>query len=107
MITESKQFVPSGYFGLNTADVLRGSRPQKYVEFLWTTDPLADAVMDEFAGLPEREWWALLKLALAKGLDAVPHCSRLLSLAETTRESKSPATWSTISAFSRAPDIRS
>ena len=65
-MTESKQFVPSGYSGLNTADLVPGSRPQKYVEFLWTTDPLADAVMDEFAALPEPEWRALLELALAQ-----------------------------------------
>jgi hypothetical protein len=43
------------------------------VDFLWRTDPLADAVMDEFARIPESEWRALLELALAKGIEAVPH----------------------------------
>jgi hypothetical protein len=75
---EAKQFVPSGYSGLNTSDVLRGSRPQRYMEFLWSTDPLAEAVMDEFACLPESEWRALLDLALTKGLDAVPHAPESL-----------------------------
>jgi hypothetical protein len=37
------------------------------------TDPLAEAVMDEFARMPETEWRAVLDLALEKGLDAVPH----------------------------------
>jgi hypothetical protein len=73
LMTEAKHFVPSGYSGLNTSDVLRGSRPQKYAELLWTADPLAEAVMDEFARLPESEWRALLDLVLAKGLDAVPN----------------------------------
>src|SRR3984885_12576155 len=72
-MTEAKHDVPSGYSGLNTADVLPGSRSKKYVELLWTTDPLAEAVMDEFARMPESEWRALLDLALAKGVDAVPH----------------------------------
>ena len=34
--------------------------------------------MDEFAGLPESEWRALLELALAKGLDAVPQAPESL-----------------------------
>jgi hypothetical protein len=72
-MTETQHHVPSGYAGLNTADVVRGSRTQKYVEFLWTTDSLAEAVMDEFALMPESEWRGLLDLALTKGLDAVPH----------------------------------
>src|ERR1700722_5756192 len=65
-MTEAKHDVPSGHSALNTADVLSGSRPQKYVELLWTTDPLAEAVMDEFACLPEGEWRALLDFALAE-----------------------------------------
>lgn len=40
-MVETKHEVPSEYSGLKTADVLRGSRPEKYVELLWTTDPLA------------------------------------------------------------------
>ncbi len=72
-MTEAKHEVPSGYSGLNTAAVLGGTRAEKYVEFLWTTDPLAEAVMDEFARMPKSEWRALLDLALAKGLDAAPH----------------------------------
>jgi hypothetical protein len=46
-MTESKQFFPSGYSGLNTADLIAGPRPQKYAEVLWTTDPL---IADEFEG---------------------------------------------------------
>jgi len=70
-------FCPVG----NTAEVLCGPRPQKYVELLWTTDLLAEAVMDEFAGMPENEWGALLDLALAKDLVAVPnYLSRVLGV---------------------------
>ncbi len=72
-MTEAKYRVPSGYSGLDTVEVLHGPRAEKYVELLWRTDPLAEAVMEEFARLPESEWRALLDLALAKGLDAVPH----------------------------------
>src|SRR5271169_718625 len=80
-MTEAKYRVPSGYSSLDSADVpddvpqdvLHGPRAEKYADLLWTTDPLAEAVMDEFARMPESEWRALLELALARGLDAVPH----------------------------------
>ena len=37
------------------------------MELLWTTDPLAEAVMDEFARLPESEWRALLESGAGGG----------------------------------------
>jgi hypothetical protein len=71
-MTEAKHRVPSSYSGLDATDVRHGPRAEKYADLLWRTDPLAEAVMDEFAHMPENEWRALLELALAKGLDAVP-----------------------------------
>ncbi|HSB76622.1 MAG TPA: oxygenase MpaB family protein [Terriglobales bacterium] len=67
---EAKHRVPSAYSSLALA---QGTRAQKYGDFLWRTDPLADAVMEEFARMAESDWRALLELALARGIDAVPH----------------------------------
>ena len=68
-MTEAKHGVPSAYSSLPGA--VQGSRAQKYAEFLWRTDPLAEAVMDEFARMPESKWRAQLELALVKGIEAV------------------------------------
>ena len=72
-MTEAKHRVPSGYSSLDTADAMHGPRAVKYAEFLWHADPLADAVMEEFARMQESEWRALLELALAQGIEQVPH----------------------------------
>ncbi|HKT67841.1 MAG TPA: oxygenase MpaB family protein, partial [Terriglobales bacterium] len=72
-MTEAKYRVPSAYSSFETAGAAHGTRAQKYVDFLWRTDPLADAVMEEFARIPEAEWRALLELALAKGIEGIPH----------------------------------
>jgi ER-bound oxygenase mpaB/B'/Rubber oxygenase, catalytic domain len=72
-MTEPKYRVPSAYSSLDSAGAAHGTRAQKYVDFLWRTDPLADSVMDEFARIPESEWRALLEMALANGIEAVPH----------------------------------
>jgi len=77
-MTEAKYRVPSAYCSLETAGAAHGTRAQKYVDFLWRTDPLADAVMEEFARIPEPEWRALLELALAKGIEAVPNAPESL-----------------------------
>ena len=77
-MAEGKQRVPSGYPGLDLAGAVDGARAEKYADFLWRADPLADAVMDEFARMPESEWRALLEVALAKGLDAVPQAPEAL-----------------------------
>jgi ER-bound oxygenase mpaB/B'/Rubber oxygenase, catalytic domain len=69
-MTEAKHCVPSAYSSLPGAEP--GTRAQKYAEFLWRTDPLAEAVMDEFACMPESKWRALLEVALAQGVEAVP-----------------------------------
>ncbi len=71
-MTEVTHYVPSGYSSLDIAGVVHGARAEKYAAFLWRSDPLAEDVMDEFARMPEGEWRALLELALAKGIDAVP-----------------------------------
>jgi hypothetical protein len=69
-MTEAKHGIPSAYSSLPGAN--QGIRAQTHAEFLWRTDPLAEAVMDEFARMPEGEWRALLEVALAQGIEAVP-----------------------------------
>src|SRR5690349_6333917 len=64
--------LPSAYSAPEGAEAAQGARAGKYVDFLWSSDPLADAVMQEFASMPEGEWRALLELALAKGIESVP-----------------------------------
>jgi hypothetical protein len=54
-------------------------------------DPLAEDVMDEFARIPECEWRALLDLALAKGIDAVPHAPK--ALGALFRQLEDPPFW--------------
>jgi ER-bound oxygenase mpaB/B'/Rubber oxygenase, catalytic domain len=75
---EAKYRVPLAYSNADDAKVKHGSRAEKYVEFLWRTDPLADAVMQEFASIPEAEWRALLDLALVKGIENVPRAPQPL-----------------------------
>jgi hypothetical protein len=69
-MTEAKHGVPSAYSSL--PGVAQGTRAQEFAEFLCRTDPLAEAVMDEFARMPESKWRALLELTLVKGVEAVP-----------------------------------
>ncbi len=64
--------LPSAYSAPQGAEAAHGAGAGKYVDFLWRTDLLADAVMQEFSGMPEGEWRALLELALAKGIESVP-----------------------------------
>lgn len=69
-MTEAKHCIPSAYS--NHPGAAQGTRAQKYAEFLWRTDPLAEAVMDEFARMPESKWRDLLGVALTQGVEAVP-----------------------------------
>ena len=64
--------LPTAYSNLDTARQQHGARADQYVSLLWRTDPLAEAVMEAFAPLPEGEWQAMLSLALDRGIDAVP-----------------------------------
>ena len=64
--------LPSAYSASEGSETAHAPRAGKYVDFLWRADPLADAVMQEFASMPEGEWRALLELALAKGIESVP-----------------------------------
>jgi NADH dehydrogenase len=89
MMTEAKHSVPSGYS--SSAGVVLGTRAEKYVEFLWRTDPLAEAVMEEFARMPESQWRALLEVALAKGVEAVPNAPQ--PLRELFRQLESAPFW--------------
>ena len=72
-MTELKRRVPSGYSVPDATGVACGVRAERYADFLWRSDPLADAVMAEFARLPESEWRELLETALAKGIETIPH----------------------------------
>jgi hypothetical protein len=75
-MTEAKHCVPSAYSNLPVA--VQGTRAEKYAQFLWRTDPFAEAVIDEFARMPESKWRALLELALVKGVEAVPDAPEAL-----------------------------
>jgi ER-bound oxygenase mpaB/B'/Rubber oxygenase, catalytic domain len=77
-MAEGKDRVPSAYSGGDVREGVSPSRAQKYASFLWRTDPLADAVMEEFARLPEGEWRGLLERALSQGIDAVPQAPEAL-----------------------------
>jgi mpaB/rubber oxygenase-like protein len=70
--------LPSAYSALEGAEAAHGARAGKYVDFLWRTDPPADAVVQEFASMPEGEWRALLELVLAKGIENVPSAPKPL-----------------------------
>ena len=86
---EAKHGIPSAYSSLPGAE--HGTRAQKYAEFLWHTDPLAEAVMDEFAGMPESKWRAILEVALAQGVEAVPEAPE--SLRALFRQLECPPIW--------------
>jgi hypothetical protein len=75
-MTEAKHCVPSAYSSWPVA--VQGTRAEKYAQFLWRTDPFAEAVIDEFARMPESKWRALLELALVKGVEAVPDAPEAL-----------------------------
>ena len=71
-MTDVHHRLPSAYSAPEGVEATHGARAGKYVDFLWRTDPLADAVMQEFSSIPEGEWRALLDMALAKGIESVP-----------------------------------
>jgi hypothetical protein len=48
--------VPTAYVNLDIARQKHPGRADKYVELLWHADPLADAVVEAFASMPEPEW---------------------------------------------------
>ena len=72
LFMEVQHRLPSAYSLPNGAEAAREARAEKYADFLRRSDPLADAVMQAFAGMPEPEWRALLELALARGIEQVP-----------------------------------
>jgi len=90
-MTEVKHRVPSGYASLDVAGATHGARAEKYAEFLWRSDPLAEAVMDGFARMPESEWRALLDLALTSRYAGAP---RFLSALAQIRAGWSLPWWS-------------
>jgi len=88
-MTEAKHRIPSGYS--SPPGAVQGSRAEKYADFLWSTDPLAEAVMDEFARMPESKWRALLELALVNGVEAVPDAPE--PLRALFRQLECPPVW--------------
>jgi hypothetical protein len=66
------QRLPSAYSAPGAAEAAQGARAGKYIDFLWRTDPPADAVIQEFSGMPEGEWRTLLDVVLAKGIESAP-----------------------------------
>jgi hypothetical protein len=65
--------VPTAYVNLDIARQKHPGRADKYVELLWHADPLADAVVEAFASMPEPEWRLMLDQALDHGIGSVPH----------------------------------
>ena len=70
---EAKPGSSPGFSNLAFARVAPGPRAEKYVGLFRRTDPLADAVMDAFARVPESVWRPMLDLAIARGIEPVPH----------------------------------
>lgn len=70
--------VPSAYKNLEAAQQKHGDRARKYVELLGQGDPLADAVVEAFATLPEDCWRPMLEAALNRGIEAVPDAPEAL-----------------------------
>lgn len=77
-MAESERRIPSAYQKPQNISSAHGLHAHDYAELLWHTDPLAEAVIEEFVCLPESEWRATLALALSKGIEAVPHASESL-----------------------------
>src|SRR5262245_16754542 len=77
-MTQPKQAASSGCSSLDLSQVSHGSRMEEYASVFWRVDPLADAVMDEFARMPDGAWRTMLDTALAQGIDAVPDAPRAL-----------------------------
>jgi hypothetical protein len=63
--------LPTAYSNWEDARRKHGARADQYVSLLRRTDPLAEAVVEAFAHLPEVEWQAMLNRALDHGIDAV------------------------------------
>src|SRR5215471_14783455 len=64
--------VPTAYVNLDIARQKHGGRADAYVALLWRADPLADAVVEVLASMPEPEWRQMLDRAIEQGIDAVP-----------------------------------
>ncbi|HKD78181.1 MAG TPA: oxygenase MpaB family protein [Candidatus Angelobacter sp.] len=77
-MTQANQEVFSGRSHLDMASVPHGSPAERFAGLFWRTDPLADAVIDEFSHMPEGTWRAMLEKALADGIEAVPDAPKSL-----------------------------
>lgn len=89
-MTQPEHSIPSAYTGLYAMRSTANSSHSGDVRFLWRTDRLAEAVVDDFARLPEQQWRAILEMALASGIEAVPQAPesmrRLFAQLEHTPE---------------------
>src|SRR5436190_18933272 len=70
--------LPSAYSNLDAARSKHGARADKYVGLLNKADPLADAVVEAFAQMPEEQWRAMLENALNDGIDTIPDAPQSL-----------------------------
>lgn len=64
--------------GLDRNGLAQGSRAERCAGLFWRSDPLADAVMEEFARMPEGVWRRMLNTALAEGIEAVTDAPQAL-----------------------------
>ena len=72
-LVDKERGLPSLYTNLEVARQKHGPRADKYVALLRHGDPLADAVVEAFAGMAEEEWRQMLHIALERGIDSVPN----------------------------------
>jgi hypothetical protein len=82
-MAQEEKGTPSRECRLDTTCQTPGSRSERYAELFRRTDPLADAVMDEFARMPEGDWRAMLDRALTQGIEAVPDAPAAGAYVET------------------------
>src|SRR5258705_2371862 len=64
--------LPSAYTNLEVGRLRHGARADKYAALLRRADPLADAVVEVFASMPEEAWRQMLDRALEHGIDSIP-----------------------------------
>ena len=77
-MAQREQSIPSAYTGLYAMRSVANSSHSGDIKFLWRTDPAAEAVVDDFARVPEQQWRAMLEMALASGIEAVPQAPESL-----------------------------
>ncbi|HEU4410896.1 MAG TPA: oxygenase MpaB family protein [Polyangiaceae bacterium] len=64
--------IPTRFRNLDRARQLYGDRADRLAGFLFRCDPPADRAVEAMASLPPGRGWALLKRAIASGVESVP-----------------------------------